>query len=158
MALLFFAINNACIALFVSGSTPADKIKMYCFSATAGISFGWMFPSQKTLIVAIIPKGQEFEIMGLISFFGQIVGWMPVLVFTALNEAGVSMRWGLGSISFFLLASCLISLGCGSYENAVKSVELSSEKYLQEFARRNSDLVEVDTDNDVNRNSIKSVQ
>lgn len=159
MALMCFAINNACIALFVSGSTPADKIKMYCFAATAGMSFGWMFPSQKTLIVAIIPKGQEFEIMGLISFFGQIVGWMPVLVFTALNEAGVSMRWGLGSISFFLVMSFLISLGCGSYENAVKSVELSSEMYLQNFARRNSNLkVETDDDNDVVRNSIKSVQ
>ena len=159
MALMCFAINNACIALFVSGSTPADKIKMYCFAATAGTSFGWMFPSQKTLIVAIIPKGQEFEIMGLISFFGQIVGWMPVLVFTALNEAGVSMRWGLGSISFFLVMSFLISLGCGSYENAVKSVELSSEMYLQNFARRNSNLkVETDDDNDVVRNSIKSVQ
>ena len=158
MALLCFAINNACIALFVSGSTPADKIKMYCFAATAGMSFGWMFPSQRTLTVAIIPKGQEFEIMGLIAFFGQIVGWMPVLVFTALNEAGVSMRWGLGSISFFLVTSFLISLGCGSYETAVKSVELSSEMYLNNFARRNSNKVETDDDNDVVRNSIKSVQ
>ena len=138
MAEIFFAAANACIAIFVTGATQFDKNLIYFFASLVGISFGWMFPSQKTLNVALIPKGQEFEIMGLLSFFSQIIGWAPVFVFTALNEAGVSMRWGLSTISFFLMASFLCTLGCGSYEDAIKSVEHTSEEYLEEFALRNS--------------------
>ncbi|MBV5276928.1 MFS transporter, partial [bacterium] len=138
MAELFFAAMNGFIGIFVTGSTQRDKNLVYLFASLIGISFGWMFPSQKTLTVALIPKGQEFEIMGLISFFGQIIGWVPVFIFTALNEAGVSMRWGVSIISFFLLMSFLCTLGCGSYEDAIKSVEHTSEDYLEEFALRNS--------------------
>ena len=137
MAEIFFATTNGCIALFVTGTTQRDKYLVYLFASLTGMSFGWMFPSQKTLTVALIPKGQEFEIMGLISFFAQIIGFLPVFIFTALNEAGVSMRWGLSTISFFLLASFLCTLGCGSYEDAIKSVEHTSEEYLEEFALRN---------------------
>ncbi len=138
MAEICFATTNAAIAIFVRGSTQRDKNLVYFFGSLAGMSFGWMFPSQKTLSVALIPKGQEFEIMGLISFFGQIVGWLPVFVFTALNEAGVNMRWGLSTLSFFLLTSFLCTLGCGSYEDAIKSVEHTSHRFLEEFALRNS--------------------
>ena len=136
MAELFFAATNACIAIFVTGTTQRDKNLVYLVASLIGMSFGWMFPSQKTLSVALIPKGQEFEIMGLISFFGQIIGWVPVFIFTALNEAGVSMRWGVSLISFFLFTSFLCTLGCGSYEDAIKSVEHTSEEYLEEFALR----------------------
>lgn len=136
LAEICFACTNACIAIFVTGATKRDKNLLYLFGGLVGFSFGWMFPSQKTLSVALIPKGQEFEIMGLISFFGQIVGWLPVFVFTAMNEAGVSMRWGISTISWFLAASFLCTLGCGSYEEAVRSVEHTSERYLEEFSLR----------------------
>ena len=86
--------------------------------------------------VALIPKGQETEIMGLISFFGQIVGWLPVFVFTAMNEAGVSMRWGLSIVSFFLVTSCFFTLFCGKFEDAVALVAHTSDNYLQEFSRK----------------------
>ncbi|KAL3779005.1 hypothetical protein ACHAW5_009996 [Stephanodiscus triporus] len=136
MAEVCFACTNALIAGLVTGSTQRDKNLLYLFGGLVGFSFGWMFPSQKTLSVALIPKGQEFEIMGLMSFFGQIVGWLPVFVFTAMNEAGLSMRWGVSTISWFLIASFLCTLGCGSYEEAVRSVEHTSEKYLNEFSLR----------------------
>jgi MFS-type transporter involved in bile tolerance (Atg22 family) len=137
MAEISFATTNALVSGLVTGSTQNDKNKVYVISALYGVSIGWMYPSQRTLSVALIPKGQEFEIMGLMAFFGQILGWLPVFIFTALNEAGVDMRWGLASLSFFLLTSCLCTLGVGSYENAVQSVEHTSERFLQEFALRN---------------------
>lgn len=72
--------------------------------------------------------------MGLISFFGQVLGWLPAMVFTAMNEAGVNMRWGLSSLSFFLIVSCLFTFLCGSFEDAVKLVEHTSEAYLERFS------------------------
>lgn len=136
LAELGFALTNALLCITVTGSTAKDKNLVYMYGALIGVTFGWMFPSQRTLCVAIIPKGQETEIMGLIMFFGQVLGWLPAFVFTAINERGINMRWGLASVSFFLVTSFLCTLMCGSYEDAVKSVELSSEKYIAEYRRR----------------------
>lgn len=136
LAELGFALTNALLCITVTGSTAKDKNLVYMYGALIGVTFGWMFPSQRTLCVAIIPKGQETEIMGLIMFFGQVLGWLPAFVFTAINERGINMRWGLASVSFFLVTSFLCTLMCGSYEDAVKSVEHSSEKYIAEYRRR----------------------
>jgi hypothetical protein len=56
----------------------------------------------------------------------------------ALNKAGVNMRWGLSTLSFFLLMSFLCTLGCGSYKDGIKSIEHTSHRFLKEFALRNS--------------------
>lgn len=133
---VMFAIVNALIAGTVTGSTQRDKNLVYFYASLMGVAFGWMFPSQRTLAVALIPKGQETEIMGLISFFGQIVGWLPVFVFTAMNENGVSMRWGLASVSFFLITSCLITFFCGNYEDALELVAHTSDEYLDDYRRK----------------------
>lgn len=139
---IMFAITNALLAGTVTGSTQRDKNLVYLYGALIGVAFGWMFPSQRTLAVALIPKGQETEIMGLISFFGQIVGWLPVFVFTAMNNSGVSMRWGVASISFFLLTSFICTLFCGSFDEAVEQVAHTSEAYLQEYKRKSERLRE----------------
>ena len=131
---MLFAVTNALIAGTVSG--PEKKNLVYLYAAMAGIAFGWMFPSQRTLTVALIPKGRETEMMGLISFFGQILGWLPALIFTLMNEAGIDMRWSLSIVSFFLVTSCLITFLCGSYDDAVALVEHTSASYLAEYSRK----------------------
>ncbi|KAL9186265.1 hypothetical protein ACHAXT_005503 [Thalassiosira profunda] len=133
---ILFAIGNALFAGLVTGSTQRDKYLVYTFGGILGVALGWMFPSQRTLAVALIPKGQETEIMGLISFFGQIVGWLPAFVFTAMNQNGVSMRWGVSTISWFLLVSCFFTLFCGKFEDAVALVAESSDEYLHSFSKR----------------------
>lgn len=136
MAEVLFAFINALLAATVQGSTQKDKNLVYFYAAMIGIAFGWMFPSQRTLAVAIMPKGQEFEIMGLISFYGQILGWAPAFVFTALNENGISMRWGMGSVSFFLMTSCFFTFFCGDFNEAVANVAHTSDEYLNEYSRK----------------------
>jgi MFS-type transporter involved in bile tolerance (Atg22 family) len=133
---ILFAVSNALIAATVTG--PEKKKLVYIYAAMIGVAFGWMFPSQRTTVVALVPKGQETEIMGLISFFGQIIGWLPSFIFTLMNQNGVNMRWGIGMVSFFLLTSFLCTLMCGDFNKAVESVSHTSEAYLQEFARRSS--------------------
>ena len=141
----FYAIINGLIAGTVSG--PEKKNLVYLYAALAGIAFGWMFPSQRTLTVAIIPKGKETEMMGLISFFGQILGWLPALIFTVMNERGVDMRWSMSIVSYFLLTSCLITFLCGSYEDAVALVAHTSDSYLKQYSRRSGVENSVDEEN-----------
>ena len=112
-----------------------------------------MFPSQRTLTVAIIPKGKETEMMGLISFFGQILGWLPALIFTVMNERGVDMRWSMSIVSYFLLTSCLITFLCGSYEDAVALVAHTSDSYLKQYSRRSGVENSVDEENTKDENN-----
>lgn len=130
---IFYATVNGLIAGTVTG--PERKNLVYLYAALAGLAFGWMFPSQRTLTVAIIPKGKETEMMGLISFFGQILGWLPALLFTIMNENGVDMRWGMSIVTYFLLTSCALTFLCGSYEDAVALVAHTSDAYLKEYSR-----------------------
>jgi MFS-type transporter involved in bile tolerance (Atg22 family) len=60
--------------------------------------------------------------MGVYLFSGQSLSWLPPLVFTAMNEAGVSIRLSMLSlVSFWIIA--LFFLQCmGSYETAVGEV------------------------------------
>ncbi|KAL7476434.1 hypothetical protein ACHAW6_002299 [Cyclotella cf. meneghiniana] len=131
---ILFALSNGLLALTVTG--PEKKKLVFVFASMVGVAFGWMFPSQRTTVVALVPKGQETEIMGLVSFFGQILGWLPSFFFTVMNENGVNMRWGVGMVSAFLLASFLCTLMCGDFEAATAKVAHTSDVYLEQFARR----------------------
>ena len=66
--------------------------------------------------------------MGAYLFFGQILAWLPPLVFTALNEAGISIRINMLSllVFWFISVSCLQAMG--SYESAVSVANKDAEK------------------------------
>jgi len=52
--------------------------------------------------------------MGLFIFVGQVVVWLPPLVFGLLNENGVSMSWGLVvDALFFGVAGAVCWFGIG---------------------------------------------
>jgi hypothetical protein len=81
--------------------------------------------------VTLSPKGQETEIMGCFFFIGQVLGWLPPLIFTIMNENGVNMRWGFGVISFFCAFAVLCTLPMGSYRHATELVARESEAKFQ---------------------------
>ena len=95
-----------------------------------------MYPSQKNVACALVPKGQETEIMSLMSFFIQIIGWLPVVVFAVMNEKGVSLRWGVSVPAFFLAISFVCLVFCGNFGDAVEKVAHTSEIYLNEFSNK----------------------
>lgn len=105
---------------------------VYGFSAAWGFAMGWTYPSQRVLLVSLIPKGQETEMMGLFTFAGQILGWLPPLIFTIMNENEVDQRWGLGLIPVFCTLAFLCTLPMGSYKDAVERVSKDSEGKLEE--------------------------
>ncbi len=68
--------------------------------------FGWLFPTQRTVYSMMIPAGQETELMGLYIFSGQVIVWVPPLVFSVLNQLGAGMAWGMASDGLlFLMAA-----------------------------------------------------
>jgi MFS-type transporter involved in bile tolerance (Atg22 family) len=98
---------------------PGQQNTAYVFAAFWGLCLGWIHPTEKTLYCTIIPRGQEAELMGTYICAGQILSWVPSLVFSVLNESGFSMRFGLFSLSFYFIASFFILFMVGDYEEAV---------------------------------------
>ena len=127
-----------CIAVSCAVFTgPERRGAVYWLSSVTGFAMGWTYPSQRVLLVSLIPKGQETEMMGLFTFMGQIIGWLPPLLYTILNENGVNQRWGLAIIPVFCISAVILTLPMGSYEDAVERVSQDSEAKLEAVIKAN---------------------
>jgi UMF1 family MFS transporter len=145
--LLTLSISVAVSCAIFEGYEQREAV--YGFSAAWGFAMGWTYPSQRVLLVSLIPKGQETEMMGLFTFMGQILGWLPPLIFTIMNENGVDQRWGLGLIPMFCMLAFLCTLPMGSYKDAVERVTKDSEAKLDEVleATRRGNVLRKSTEN-----------
>lgn len=118
---------QACLLLWIATTSlaalvlrdPGHQLVAYIFAMVWGLCLGWITPTEKTLYCSIIPRGQEAALMGTFICAGQILSWMPSLVFSVLNEAGMSMRLGLFSLTFYFTASFFILFLVGDYWEAI---------------------------------------
>mmetsp|Transcript_28295 Transcript_28295/g.41804 ORF Transcript_28295/g.41804 Transcript_28295/m.41804 type:complete len:494 (-) Transcript_28295:219-1700(-) len=113
------AVNTSLAALILTG--PGQQALAYVVAAIWGIGVGWKITIERFIVCQIIPKDQDAEFMGFYLFASQILVWLPTLVFTAMNEAGVSQRIGLLSLTLFFVAGVGFLCMMGSYEEAVTS-------------------------------------
>ena len=119
---------------------PERKNWTYLVAVFWGIAYGWIFPAQRTLQVTLTPRGQETEIMGMFTFVTQVIGWLPALIFSIMNEKGVDMRWGVSVLAWFLLLSILLLFGVGDYDAAVQQVKEVGEQELEEMAAARAEV------------------
>lgn len=129
---LFFIVATTLASILLTG--PQDKHLTVIFGVLWGLALGWLHPMHSTLFITITPTGQETELMSLYLFSGQVLSWLPPLVFTVLNEAGVSMSIGLASLNLFFLVGYICLHLMGDYNVA------------REQARSRGDLVPTDED------------
>lgn len=105
--------------VFLTGG--GQKLQTYIVIACWGVVSGWKTTSTTMLVAAILPAGQSSEMMGFYLFADIALSWLPPLVFTVLNEAGLSERISLSSICFFFLASLVPYWKMGQYEDCRKA-------------------------------------
>ena len=118
IALFLWVVNTLTAAMIVKG--PEQTLHLYVFSAVWGLVTGWTYPMERTIYCTVIPQGQEAELMGVYLFASQIISWLPPLVSTAINEAGINMRVSIASLSAYFSASfCALILVSKDYKNAV---------------------------------------
>jgi UMF1 family MFS transporter len=117
VATLILALNT--IGAGIVLKEPGQHMETYIFASVWGLGSGWKWTTDRLLASVLIPPGQDAELMGVYLFAGQILTWLPPLVFTVLNEVGVSQRIGIGTLAvyFFLGAFALVRMG--SYPAAV---------------------------------------
>lgn len=78
----------------------------YLFGGLWGICQGWMHPQHTTIFVTMTPPG-SMGWMGVFLFACQILAFLPPAVFSILNEAGLSMRLGLASLTIYFVVGLI---------------------------------------------------
>lgn len=137
--LLFWIVSIATASIFLY--KPNQQVAAYVFAAFWGLAIGWVYPTEKTLYVTIIPRGQEAELMGTYICACQMLSWLPPLVFSVMNETGFSMRIGMISLTIYFAASIVILFFVGDYSEAVAHAKSIDEGLLPFTVSPRQDLV-----------------
>lgn len=101
----FFIVTTTVAASTLTG--PEHIKYMPLIGALWGVGLGWLLPMHQTAFMTIIPRGQEGELMGMYIFSGQILSWLPPMLFTTINEVGMDMAYGLASLDVFFAGAVL---------------------------------------------------
>ena len=118
LASILLGVNGIVASIVLK--QPGQQAETYILASVWGAGTGWKWTTDRLLISTILPDtGQDAELMGLYLFFGQSLTWLPPLLFTGLNEAGVDQRVGLASISGIFFFAALAVTAMGKYEDAV---------------------------------------
>ena len=78
--------------------------------------------------------------MGIFTFVTQVVGWLPALIFSIMNEKGVNMQWSVSVLAWFLFVSILLLFGVGDYDAAVEQVKEVGEQEMEEMAAARAEV------------------
>lgn len=119
---------------------PAKANAAYGLCSTWGFAMGWIYPSQRVLFCTLIPKGQETEMMGLFSFCNQILGWLPPLLVTILNQNNIKLRFGMLVVPAFCMISVTLTLPMGNYKEATEFTTLHSQTKLKEVLNATTNM------------------
>jgi MFS-type transporter involved in bile tolerance (Atg22 family) len=115
-ALLVLITATALFAILIV--RPKQYVQTYLIVFFWGMGIGWKWTIDRTLAALIIPEGQDTELMGFFLFSGQCLSWIPPLVYTAINEAGISQRVGLASLDACFILSFICYFLMGGYKEA----------------------------------------
>ena len=80
----------------------------------------------RVLAASLIPLGQDTEMMGLFLFSDQCLLWLPLMVFTIMNEAGVSPRINVAVLDVYMVIALVLLCMTGSYAKARRQVNRGS--------------------------------
>jgi hypothetical protein len=140
---ILLIIINIVLFSFLTG--PSKLITTYVILFLCGISGGWKNNMDRLVSSSIIPTGQDGEMMGFYLFAGQCLSWLPLLVFTSMNEADIKFNISMVTLTVYLVIALIAYLLIGSYPNARKEVDRAT------IYGRNSSNVDGD-DDDGNKN------
>ena len=139
LVLLFIVVTFLAV-LVLTG--PERKQYAAIFGVFWGLGLGGLHPMHSTLFMTISPSGQETEMMGTYIFAGQVLAWLPPLLFTILNEWGIVMKVGLGSLDVFFMVGFIFLSLIGDYHKALDFARTAAVNG-EDIPDRDSELNEI---------------
>merc|ERR1712232_425643 len=112
----YWIVNASLFLIFLTG--PDQLVRTYVILFSCGCSAGWKHTMDRIMSASLIPEGQDTELMSIYLFAGQSLNWLPLMIFTLLNENGFTLR----ESSITMVGPMLVALFCyflvGSYIKA----------------------------------------
>jgi MFS-type transporter involved in bile tolerance (Atg22 family) len=103
VAVVLLIANTVAVAIVLKG--PGQQMETYILAGGWGLGTGWKWMCDRMVLLTVLPPGQNAELMGVYVFFRQVIAWLPMLVFTVLNERDISQRIGIATLNvYFILA------------------------------------------------------
>mmetsp|Transcript_2408 Transcript_2408/g.5000 ORF Transcript_2408/g.5000 Transcript_2408/m.5000 type:complete len:539 (+) Transcript_2408:58-1674(+) len=136
-ALLFW---TTCCMTFSAIVRKENYSVSYYFGVLWGIGFGWIYPIQRNVWYSIVPAGYESEMTGVYLFAGNVITWLPPLVYSVLNQADAPMRYGVVANGLFFFTAFLI-VHFSLQKNYDKVVEESTKTRHRRVMSQTSGLV-----------------
>lgn len=121
--LVVFTVVTVAGALVLTG--PARQNICYIFGGLWGMLLGWFYPLGNVIFAMCMPKGQEAEFSGFYNYCRVILTWLPPLIFTTMNEAGIEMKWGLMSLVIFLLLGLVFLQLMAPWEDVLEDAKVN---------------------------------
>ncbi len=121
LQLLFFSLVN--FAAFTMLSEPEHQDLAYYFGILWGISLGWFYPTESLIFSMTMPKGQEAELAGFFLYCTQIIGWVPPLVFTLMNENDLSLNLAGMHLNVYLFIAFICYCCMAQWDACVAAAE-----------------------------------
>ena len=118
MATLLLAMNTVVTAIVLTG--PGQQWQTYILFLVFGVAIGWKWTTDRLLAATLIPPGQDAELMGVYLFAGQVWTWIPPLIFTVMNEAGINQSVGIGILSVYFFLGWIGLFMIGDYDKAIQ--------------------------------------
>lgn len=121
-------VNMVLIIVCVTGfaiilTGPDQQVRTYIYLVFVGFNGGWKFGVDRLISSSIIPESQSAEMMGFYLFSDQCILWVPLMVYTIMNETGVSNRVSVAVLDVYLCVSLVCLFMTGSYAEARAEVK-----------------------------------
>jgi UMF1 family MFS transporter len=120
ICILLLLVSTGLAAIVLTG--PEHKHYVVIFGVLWGISMGWLHPMHTVLFLGLTPDHARTEYMGIYIFCQLVLSWLPPLVFTVLNELGVSMSIGMASLNIFFVLGLISLQSIGRYDQLAMAV------------------------------------
>lgn len=109
LSMLYFSITTVIGIVVLEDEN--DKVGAYIMGMFWGIAFGWYYATQNGFFAVLVPQAQATEMAGIYNFASLIFAWVPPLVFSALNEGGIPLNYGvMHLVGYFVIAIGFLSL------------------------------------------------
>jgi UMF1 family MFS transporter len=121
LQLIFFMLVN--FAAFLTMTDPDHESFAYYFGILWGISLGWFYPTESLIFSMAMPRGQEAELAGFFLYCTQIIGWLPPLIFTVMNENDISLNMAGMHLNIYLAIAFICYCFMAPWEDCIEAAK-----------------------------------